>query len=107
MRRLMKHRVILNRLLKDDRLSPNRRMLGELLSMWLDCDGDERDKVWEIIKAQYGSAEKVRWVSSEDAEQKESQANIEKQAIEGLRSMFEVAEENSEVPDADIYVSGQ
>lgn len=66
--RLKIHRTVMNKLAVDETLGANRRMLVELLSLWMDAE-DESEKILirSVIEGQYGSTpRRIKWADNDD-----------------------------------------
>lgn len=87
MRRLKKHQASINKILKLDpgQLSGNRRLLAEMLAIWLDSDGTDREFIQSVIGATFGSAQRVRWNDPEDPPSKPDQSNANKDHSASLK----------------------
>lgn len=91
MRRLKKHQQSINKILKLDpsQITGNRRLLAEMLAIWLDSDGDEKEFIQNIIAATFGSAQRTRWNDPEDPTQKPAdQSNATKEATADLKDVL-------------------
>lgn len=92
MLRHKKYQITFNRLLKDERISPNRRMLLALLQIYTDAkasgDHEEADKFWDIIKVQYGSSYRVNWTDREDPMTEYEQTQVEMAAAREIKEMY-------------------
>ena len=105
MKRSERHKSLINRIAKDDRLSPHRRLLAELFLVWIDCvDPQEKKDVFDIIKAQYGTARRTSWLPGDDPDLlKPKIGKIEAEATQALKDFFSKVEE--EVQEAKDEVS--
>lgn len=82
----------INRILKDERLSPNRRSLMAVLKIWINMEpGPEKEWFRGIIDAQFGNPQRTRWTDAEDSAEKESQSNITKEADATIKNIFSEA----------------
>lgn len=61
--RLKQHRVMLNDILADSRISGNRRILGLFLSVWMDAyeHPEIQDRFLRLIESVFGNASRTRW----------------------------------------------
>ena len=105
MQRVTKHKTVLNKILRDERLSPNRRLLGEMLALWLDSqDKDEKATILKLIEANFGSPKRTLWGEGNSPELKTSLGQIEAEATAALKEYFEqVKEAADEVPESDVH----
>ena len=102
-----KHIGVLNKILKDDRLSPNRRMLAEMLRLWLDADDkNEKAILLQLIVANFGSSQKVYWLDkTDDGKPKQfPQNSMDIKAAEALKKYFEAMERGEEPPEIDSSI---
>jgi hypothetical protein len=102
-----KHKGVLNQILKDTRLSPNRRLLAELLRLWLDSeDTNEKAILLQIIVANYGSSQRPFWLDkTEDGKPKTFPVNsMDVKAADALRKYFEAMEQGQEPPEIDSSI---
>lgn len=91
MRRLKKHQASINKILKLDpsQLTGNRRLLAEMLAIWLDSEGEEKEFIQSIIASTFGSAQRIRWTDPEDPTQKPAdQSNLTKETTADLRDVL-------------------
>ena len=96
MKRVVRHKTLINKIAKDERLSPHRRLLAELFLIWMDTEGEERKDVFDIIKAQYGSSNRVKWSHPVDPTTPKSIGLIETESIQVLKDFFAKAKEEVE-----------
>jgi hypothetical protein len=103
------HRTALARILNDDRLSPNRRLLAEVLALYIDADqekrkyaGDKtpedefdevaaaRDKalIHDLIRSEFIDQRGFRFTEKGEGVEEERQTKIEKEAVETMKSVF-------------------
>jgi hypothetical protein len=96
MRRSAQHKTILNKICHDDRLSPNRRMLGEMLAIWLDSQDDDikQERILRLIEAQFGDPRKTFWLEGDDPNRNKTLSEAEKEATDKLKEFFKAAQEN-------------
>jgi hypothetical protein len=93
MRRDKKHTRTLSMIVRDERLSPHRRLLGELLFLWVDAETEEEKKMlFEVIRAQYGSPKKTLWGEDKDSQVKKL-SEAEETATAALKDFFARAQE--------------
>lgn len=97
--------TMLSILIKDDRLSPNRRMLAVLLHRYFtlgmrqgkvmpmtDQESREKEMLYNIIVAQYGNSRNVQWLDREDLPiPAERIANSNVEATDQIRAAMEAA----------------
>lgn len=82
----------INRLLRDERLSPNRRTILAILKLWMKLDGSDKDFIKGVIDRQFGSGARIKWTDPEDAEAvKETFTNLDKEATDKIRNLFDEA----------------
>jgi hypothetical protein len=90
MKRVREHRRYLHKVVMDDRLSPNRRLLAAVLCQWIDADPDERDTVTKILLGVWANPKQVKWVDEEDdGLPKDPNTLIEAEARKKIASIFE------------------
>lgn len=101
------------KILGDDRLSPNRRFLAEMIALYLDADQPPRknngvtidtskpfdaeaaaaDKKFfqNVIIAQFGNAKNIQWLDSQDPDGLHEPAaeRIEREAVDTLREAYD------------------
>lgn len=107
MKRLVKHKTVLHRILKDERLSPNKRLLGEMLYLWLDVDDPENKKeIMSLIQATYGSPRRVLWKDGDSPQLIPSLSKIEAEAQASLKEFFAQAQEDAEDMKNEILAEG-
>ncbi len=101
MKRIREHNQDLKRLIKNERLAPNRGLLAVALSMYLDADeGEEKELFFNMLKNVWVSPKTIKWVDSED--KGDDPATIyEQQKIAQIRSAFDavLAEHESKLPE--------
>ena len=88
--RLRQHRVLLNDILADSRISGNRRILGLFLSIWMDTyqHPELQERFLRLIEQIFGNASRTKW---DDAEIPQP-ANLDAataDATEKLKSIFD------------------
>lgn len=89
MKRTREHNIDLKRLIKNERLAPNRGLLAVALSMYLDAEpGEEKDLFFNLLKNVWVSPKKIQWVDSEDVGD-DPVATAEKEKISQLRAAFD------------------
>jgi len=109
---LVKHRSILTKILKDDRISPNRRLLGEMLHLWLDAETvEDKQQLMSLIQATYGSPKRTTWKDGECSDIETSFSKAEADAQESLKKFFAEAQKDSEgllneVSTGDVHPPG-
>jgi hypothetical protein len=112
MRRWKKHVGNLNRILKDDRISGSRRMLGQALAMWLDADEEERRILDLVLIGTFGPTSKRIWWKDDDeegvAEPENTRIDIETRAKIKDAFAFVMGEETTSnaLPKTDIHMPG-
>jgi hypothetical protein len=90
MQRKREHRIVLNRLLRDERISPNRSLLAEVLSMWLDAESDEEKAfVQDLIKNVWANPKRVRWIDEDDPQEEANRTNLEQEARDKIKDVFD------------------
>lgn len=111
MLRLKEHVARLNQILNDDRLSPNRRFLGELLCLYFDADrrrtkpngrtvdysspfdevaaAAEKQFMKNIIIAQFGNPRNIQWLDSQDESDGRSLEQIDADTGNKLRNIYD------------------
>lgn len=111
--RIKEHRSAMAKILGDDRLSPNRRFLAEMIALYLDADQPARknngvtidtskpfdavqgaaDKKFfqNVIIAQFGNAKNIQWLDSQDPDgtYEPPTERIEREAIDTLRQSYD------------------
>lgn len=98
-RRHVKHQTILNKICKDERLSPNRRLLGEMLALWLDCTEEkEKDALLKVILANFGSSQRTFWLDREDGKSVTNPPQVDVEASKIFKEYFS-AVERGETPN--------
>lgn len=84
------HRGVLNRLLADVRLSPNRALLAELLALYFDVvKTEDQELLRSLLVATFGNPRLIRWMDNEDPPSDEKFLNRGDQAAtEKIRDVF-------------------
>lgn len=108
MLRMKEHRANINRIVKDDRLSPNRRTLLQLIVMYFDADekprttgaaitdlpfdeekaAKDKDLLYRVLLCEYGNSRNIRWLDPADAPE-DPTSRIELDATATIRSAFD------------------
>jgi hypothetical protein len=88
MRRVREYHVILNRLLKDERLNPNRALLAVALSMLTDTEGDEHELIKSVIRAVWGTPKYSRWGDEDDPQTPRDSNALELAQTEEIKTVF-------------------
>lgn len=88
MQRLREHRIFMNRILRDERLTPNRALLAEMMMLWMDAEADEKAFVQGIINSVFGSPTRVRWRDEDDPPPTGQSGPLEKEAESQIREAF-------------------
>lgn len=93
MLRFRKYQGQVNRLLKDERISPNRRMLVFLLQIYEDAkaanDTKEADRIWSLISTQFGPyVGKIDWVDKEDKSDGFDKTKVEVEAAKEIKDLY-------------------
>lgn len=97
-RRFDRHREIIYKLVRDERLSPNRRILAEMLMLWMDeTDLGIKDRLLKLIEAQFGTPKFIKWEDKEKTTEK-----VTRDATESLKEWFSEAQESNEVPESEV-----
>lgn len=91
-RRLKRHQTVCNKILKlaDERLSGNRRALIELIALWLDCDGQDKELIASILRAEYGTPRRIRINDPEDPVSDEKVGALERENTPALRDALDL-----------------
>ena len=63
------HKTILNKIILDERLLPNRKLLAELLKMYIDSTGDDKLLLKTIILGEFVNRNGLKLYDTEDAAQ--------------------------------------
>lgn len=88
--RLREHRTALNKILRDDRLSPNRRVLAFCLSLWLDTTAtDDQLFLRNLMEGVWINPKRWKWLDDEDPQQVEPQSLLEQQAVSKIKGAFD------------------
>lgn len=115
MKRLIKHKTSLFRLIRDERLTPHRRLLAECLLLWLDEENKEtKEKIFSLIESQFGTPKHTKWIDKNDTSVKSSLYKIEAEAVETLKDYFsqvqaaqeeanQEKEEGNEVSEPNVF----
>lgn len=103
MRRVDKHQSLLSKLVNDERLSPHRRLLAEMLILWLESEGEVRERVLKLIEAQFGTPRRIKW-----GEGKQQQRDIiDLNANTALKDFFIEAREESALPTETVHIASE
>lgn len=88
--RLREHRIVLNKLLRDDRISPNRRLLAQLLAMMLDANTEEdRQFLKTLMLESFAPGRRAtKWTDDEDPAG-ESNSLLDQQSGSEINSVFD------------------
>lgn len=88
--RLRENRVALTKLLRDDRLTPNRRILAFCLALWLDARDDaDRQFLQRLIEAVWVSPVRTRWNDPDDPSEQPVQTNLERDGAAEIKGIFD------------------
>ncbi len=91
--RLRQHRTSLAKILRDDRLSPNRRLLAFCLALWLDANQTtDQQFVQNLVQAVWVSPQRWRWSGTgdrEDGKGDDPQSLLEQQTVRRMKSVFD------------------
>lgn len=88
MRRVREYHIILNRLLRDERLNPNRALLAVVLSMLTDTEGEEYELIKSVIQSVWGNPKYARWSDPDDPATPQANSNREIEQTEQIKSVF-------------------
>lgn len=88
MQRVREHHIVLNRLLKDERLNPNRALLAEVLAMWTDTQGEEKTLITDILRSVWVSSKYVKWSDDDDPPTPAPGSMTEQQQSEQIKNVF-------------------
>lgn len=88
--RQKQHRTVLNRLLKDIRLSPNRALLAEMLAIYFDVvKPEDQEMLKSLLIGSFGNAKLIRWYDNEDPPSEEKfLSRRDAAATEKIRDVF-------------------
>lgn len=110
MQRVREHRTDLSKLIKDDRLSPNRRLLAELFALYIDADQEKRqyagkntpkeefdeaaaarDKALfhDVIRSEFVNKRGLNYVEAGETDETDKQTRIEIDAANKLKGIFD------------------
>lgn len=100
-----KHQAALKKIIEDIRLSPNRRLLGELLLLWIELeDTEDKQFIYRLIENQFGSP--TRSVKIEEEEFNSSvKTKVEVEATETLKKYFSSVKENNAIPQEQLHIT--
>lgn len=88
--RLRENRTALTRLLRDDRLTPNRRLLGFCMALWLDAREEvDRQFIQRLMEAVWVSPIRTRWTDSDDPQEPQSLTNVEREGALQIKGIFD------------------
>jgi hypothetical protein len=91
--RIRQHRIALTKILRDDRLSPNRRLLAFCLALWLDAEhAAGQEFVQNLVKAVWVTPERWRWTGPgdrEDGKNDDPQSVLEQQTVRRMKGVFD------------------
>lgn len=79
--------MVLNKLLRHEGLTPNNKVLCELLSLWLDADGEDRLMLANILKGKYGTPDRVKWSEVYDGEVRDG-TNFSKEVVSTIKQEY-------------------
>lgn len=60
------HKTVLNRIIADERLMPNRKLLAELIRMYIDATGDDKLLMKTIILGEFVNKNGLKLYDNED-----------------------------------------
>lgn len=89
MRRAREYHIVLNRLLRDERLNPNRALLAVALSMLTDAEGDEVDLIKSVLATVWGNPKMVRWSDEDDPRVPNPSTERERDQAEQIKSVWD------------------
>lgn len=88
--RLRENRTALTKLLRDDRLTPNRRLLAFCMALLLDAREEaDREFIQRLIEAVWVSPSRTRWNDSDDPQEPQSLTNVERDGALQIKSIFD------------------
>jgi hypothetical protein len=64
--RLKANQVNLNRILKDDRIPGSRRILAQILKMWIEAEGEDRKVLTAVLLGTFGG-QRIRWADGDES----------------------------------------
>lgn len=91
MRRWKKHVANLNRILKDTTLPGSRRILAQVLAMWMDAEGEDKKVLTMILLGTYGpSGRGIKWADTDESDPaKDDQTTVrDMHARNHIKSVF-------------------
>lgn len=103
--RAMKHKANLNKLIKDERLHPHRRLLAEMLSMWMDVDEANKERILKLVEATFGSPRRTLWQEGDNPELKPTMQKLEVEATSMLKDYFAQAQSDADEIKSEILTS--
>ena len=91
--RLKMHRQTMTAILNDSRISGSRRMLGQFLAVFMDLyeHPKEQQQVLDIITSAWGDAKRTRFTDDDEPTQPETQTNVDRQAVQEIKNIFDEA----------------
>lgn len=102
LQRVRDYGTVLATVIKDDRLSGNRRLLAVLLGKYFsigskngkpvamsDQEVKDKDMLYNIVVQQYGNPKNIQWLDQEDRGSESPTTRIELDATEKIRDVFE------------------
>lgn len=102
-RRWRKHVANLNRILKDTRIHGSRRILAQVLAMWMDADSDEDKRVLTLVLlGTFGpNLRGVRWQEPDEEPIGVNDANtkVDIEARTHIKNLFAEIMEDDAVPE--------
>ncbi len=78
--------MALNKILADERLQPNRKLLAELIVLYLDSDGPEEKELFSDLLRSVYTKRGVDWNDSEDVA--EPVDSLTKKASDSIRNIL-------------------
>lgn len=80
----------LNRIVKDERLYPNRRMLAAMIHMYFDAQNEQEKSLFhDIIRYSFLNKSSITLADTDDTAAKEPGTNLEKEAAKTVRSLID------------------
>lgn len=93
--RLREHRTALNKILRDERLSPDRRVLASCLALWLDAASvEDQQFLRSLMEGVWVKPKRWKW----DDDSGEPQSLLEQQTVGKLKGVFDAILEGDKKP---------
>jgi hypothetical protein len=88
------HRIRLNRILRDERIAPNRALLAEMLYLYLDAEeGPEKTLIQQTLEVNFNNAKLIKWKDGQDPVVEVSMTDVQKAATAKIRDIWKEMEE--------------